>query len=176
MNISCQHVPLFLSHQSCTRFVERKYLSSVESLEEEIRIKKPHVLLGNVESLSLQDIQRQICKMQISYIAVDEAQVKPFLAKQLFSFSNRWQILWRGGLNSGPILRLCGAGSEQHTKESHSCSVLQHWAPRAWTGSSSAWASTGRMSRSCLQPATGPTSSSRVDAFKGGLTFGKYYG
>ena len=29
MNISCQHVPLFVSHQSCTRFVERKYLSSV---------------------------------------------------------------------------------------------------------------------------------------------------
>ena len=149
--------------------------SPVDSLEEEIRIKKPHVLLGNVESLSVQDIQRQICKMQISYIAVDEAQVKPCLAKELFSFLNRWQILWRGGLNSGPILRLCGAGSEQHTKESHSCSVLQHWAPRAWTGSSSAWASTGRMSRSCLQPATGPTSSSRVDAFKGGLTFGKYY-
>ena len=67
--------------------------SPVDSLEEEIRIKKPHVLLGNVESLSVQDIQRQICKMQISYIAVDEAQVKPFLAKQLFSFSNRWQIL-----------------------------------------------------------------------------------
>ena len=52
--------------------------SPVDSLEEEIRIKKPHVLLGNVESLSVQDIQRQICKMQISYIAVDEAQVKPF--------------------------------------------------------------------------------------------------
>lgn len=67
--------------------------SPVDSLEEEIRIKKPHVLLGNVESLSVQDIQRQICKMQISYIAVDEAQVKPFLAKLLFSYSNRWQIL-----------------------------------------------------------------------------------
>ena len=67
--------------------------SPVDSLEEEIRIKKPHVLLGNVESLSVQDIQRQICKMQISYIAVDEAQVKPCLAKQLFSFLNRWQIL-----------------------------------------------------------------------------------
>ena len=67
--------------------------SPVDSLEEEIRIKKPHVLQGNVESLSVQDIQRQICKMQISYIAVDEDQVKPFLAKQLFSFSNRWQII-----------------------------------------------------------------------------------
>ena len=75
MNISCQHVPLFVSHQSCTRFVERKYLSSVESLEEEIRITRPHILLSNVESLTSPDIQRRISKLQISYIAVDEAQL-----------------------------------------------------------------------------------------------------
>ena len=46
--------------------------SPVESLEEEIRITRPHILLSNVESLTSPDIQR---RLQISYIAVDEAQV-----------------------------------------------------------------------------------------------------
>ena len=45
--------------------------SPVESLEEEIRITRPHILLSNVESLTSPDIS----KLQISYIAVDEAQV-----------------------------------------------------------------------------------------------------
>ena len=49
--------------------------SPVESLEEEIRITRPHILLSNVESLTSPDIQRRISKLQISYIAVDEAQV-----------------------------------------------------------------------------------------------------
>ena len=49
--------------------------SPVESLEEEIRITRPHILLSNVESLTSLDIQRRISKLQISYIAVDEAQV-----------------------------------------------------------------------------------------------------
>ena len=49
--------------------------SPVESLEEQIRITKPHVLLCNVESLTSPDIQRRISKLKISYIAVDEAQV-----------------------------------------------------------------------------------------------------
>ena len=47
----------------------------VESLEEQIRITKPHVLLGNVESLTSPEIQRRISRLKISYIAVDEAQV-----------------------------------------------------------------------------------------------------
>ena len=51
----------------------------VESLEEQMRITKPHILLGNDESLTSHDIQRRISKLNISYIAVDEAQV-------LFSF------------------------------------------------------------------------------------------
>ena len=45
--------------------------SPVESLEEEIRITRPHILLSNIESLTSPDIS----KLQISYIAVDEAQV-----------------------------------------------------------------------------------------------------
>ena len=49
--------------------------SPVESLEEEIRITRPHILLSNVESLTSPDIQHRISKLQISYIAVDEAQV-----------------------------------------------------------------------------------------------------
>ena len=49
--------------------------SPVESLEEQIRITKPHVLLCNVESLTSPDTQRRISKLKISYIAVDEAQV-----------------------------------------------------------------------------------------------------
>ena len=49
--------------------------SPVESLEEEIGITRPHILLSNVESLTSPDIQRRISKLQISYIAVDEAQV-----------------------------------------------------------------------------------------------------
>ena len=49
--------------------------SPVESLEEEIRITRPHILLSNVESLTSPDIQRRISKLKISYIAVDEAQV-----------------------------------------------------------------------------------------------------
>ena len=49
--------------------------SPVESLEEEIRITRPHILLSNVESLTSPDIQCRISKLQISYIAVDEAQV-----------------------------------------------------------------------------------------------------
>ena len=49
--------------------------SPVVSLEEQIRSTKPHVLLGNVESLTSPDIQRRISKLNISYIAVDEAQV-----------------------------------------------------------------------------------------------------
>ena len=50
--------------------------SPVDSLEEKIRITKPHVLLSNVESLTSPDIQRRISKLKISYIAVDEAQVR----------------------------------------------------------------------------------------------------
>ena len=49
--------------------------SPVESLEEDIRITRPHILLSNVESLTSPYIQRRISKLQISYIAVDEAQV-----------------------------------------------------------------------------------------------------
>ena len=51
----------------------------VDLLEERIRILKPHVLLGNVESLTSPEIQRKISRLQISYIAVDEAQVQPGL-------------------------------------------------------------------------------------------------
>ena len=47
----------------------------VESLEEQIRITKPHVLLGNVESLTSPEIQRRISRLKNSYIAVDEAQL-----------------------------------------------------------------------------------------------------
>ena len=50
--------------------------SPVDSLEEKIRITKPLVLLSNVESLTSPDIQRRISKLKISYIAVDEAQVR----------------------------------------------------------------------------------------------------
>ena len=57
--------------------------SPVESLEEEIRITRPHILLSNVESLTSLDIQRRISKLQISYIAVDEAEV---LGKLSFTF------------------------------------------------------------------------------------------
>ena len=58
--------------------------SPVESLEEQIRITEPHVLIGNVESLTSPVIQQKISKLKIdleltdlllSYIAVDEAQV-----------------------------------------------------------------------------------------------------
>ena len=49
--------------------------SPVESLEEQIRITEPHVLIGNVESLTSPVIQLKISKLKISYIAVDEAQV-----------------------------------------------------------------------------------------------------
>ena len=38
--------------------------SPVESLEEEIRITRPHILLSNVESLTSPDIQRRISKLQ----------------------------------------------------------------------------------------------------------------
>ena len=47
----------------------------VELLEEQIRVTEPHVLLGNVESLTSPEIQRKISRLKISYIAVDEAQV-----------------------------------------------------------------------------------------------------
>ena len=47
----------------------------VESLEEQIRITKPYVLLGNVESLTSPEIQRRISRLKNSYIAVDEAQL-----------------------------------------------------------------------------------------------------
>ena len=43
--------------------------SPVDSLEEKIRITKPHVLLSNVESLTSPDIQRRISKLKISYKA-----------------------------------------------------------------------------------------------------------
>ena len=49
--------------------------SPVESLEEQIRITEPHVLIGNVESLTSPVIQLKISKLKISYIAVDESQV-----------------------------------------------------------------------------------------------------
>ena len=47
----------------------------VESLEEQIRITKPYVLLGNVESLTSPEIQRRISRLKNSYIAVDEVQL-----------------------------------------------------------------------------------------------------
>ena len=49
-----------------------------EALEEHIASVKPHVLIGNVESLTSTDIQRKISWLKISYIAVDEAEVKFF--------------------------------------------------------------------------------------------------
>ena len=42
----------------------------MESLEEEIGITRPHILLSNVESLTSPDIQRRISKLQIGYIHV----------------------------------------------------------------------------------------------------------
>ena len=47
----------------------------VDLLEERLRTLKSDVLLGNVESLTSPEIQRKISRLQISYIAVDEAQV-----------------------------------------------------------------------------------------------------
>ena len=55
-----------------------------EALEEHIASVKPHVLIGNVESLTSADIQRKISWLKISYIAVDEAQVKFFCRNNLF--------------------------------------------------------------------------------------------
>ena len=55
-----------------------------EALEEHIASVKPHVLIGNVESLTSTDNQRKISWLEISYIAVDEAQVKFFCRNKLF--------------------------------------------------------------------------------------------
>ena len=57
--------------------------TSVDMLEEQIRVTKPHVLLCNVESLTSPDIQRRISRLKISYIAVDEAQVWSGIILQL---------------------------------------------------------------------------------------------
>ena len=57
--------------------------TSVDMLEEQIRVTKPHVLLCNVESLTSPDIQRRISRLKISYIAVDEVQVWSGIILQL---------------------------------------------------------------------------------------------
>lgn len=49
--------------------------SPPDTLAEQIRTKKPHVLVSNVESLTSPDVQRRISQLNISYISVDEAQV-----------------------------------------------------------------------------------------------------
>ena len=49
--------------------------SPPDTLAEQIRTKKPHVLVSNVESLTSPDVQRRISQLNISYISVDDAQV-----------------------------------------------------------------------------------------------------
>ena len=49
--------------------------SPPDTLAEQIRTKRPHVLVSNVESLTSPDVQRRISQLNISYISVDEAQV-----------------------------------------------------------------------------------------------------
>ena len=93
-----------------------------EALEEHIASVKPHVLIGNVESLTSTDIQRKISWLKISYIAVDEAQVKFFAEISYFynMFPQRWPILSGVGV-LGRTPQNFGAGCVPHTRESLSC-------------------------------------------------------
>ena len=99
--------------------------SPVESLEEQIRLTKPHLLLGNVESLTSPDIQRRISKLNISYIAVDEAQVEQGLTLAIFeSFCFYRLLIPRPDGTSDRIRQCCGGGCAPPSREHHSCSVL----------------------------------------------------